>query len=389
MDMLNQHVLEAQNNALMTSRDELDKERPSTTTSNESANGSGSVSVILTVRLLMLGKEVGSIIGKRGDHVKLIRDKSTAKINISDGSCPERIVSITGNLTTINTAFQMIAQKFEEYLQDMTAIPNSVPKPPITMRLIIPATQCGSIIGKGGTKIKEIRERTGSSIQVASEMLPNSTERAVTISGTCEALIECMRQICVILQEAPPKGATLPYRPKPTYNPMLVASSAAAAAAAQQQATQHITSILQQQQQQVYGQQASMVPNMLQYQAYAGVNPVLAKGGYPPVSGDADIQQAILNNLALAQSQQSALLSPDELQAALLGLSNPLGWTGRPEDMINAQLLGQAGILQHCGGKVGGQTGISDSISSVQAKKTRNLNQNAQNPANMRRYAPY
>ncbi|ETN71455.1 hypothetical protein NECAME_14216 [Necator americanus] len=34
---------------------------------------------------------------------------------------------------------------------------------------------------------------------------------------------------------APPKGATLPYRPKPTFNSLLVASSAAAAAAAQQQ----------------------------------------------------------------------------------------------------------------------------------------------------------
>ncbi len=30
--------------------------------------------------------------------------------------------------------------------------------PPVTLRLVVPATQCGSIIGKGGMKIKEIRE---------------------------------------------------------------------------------------------------------------------------------------------------------------------------------------------------------------------------------------
>lgn len=30
--------------------------------------------------------------------------------------------------------------------------------PPISLRLVIPASQCGSLIGKGGTKIKEIRE---------------------------------------------------------------------------------------------------------------------------------------------------------------------------------------------------------------------------------------
>ncbi|PIO75203.1 KH domain protein [Teladorsagia circumcincta] len=45
----------------------------------------------------------------------------------------------------------------------MRALPNSVPKPPITMRLIVPATQCGSLIGKSGSKIKEIREITTAS----------------------------------------------------------------------------------------------------------------------------------------------------------------------------------------------------------------------------------
>ena len=45
------------------------------------------------------------------------------------------------------------------YLQDIQNTPNSgVPKPPVTIRLIVPASQCGSLIGKGGSKIKEIRE---------------------------------------------------------------------------------------------------------------------------------------------------------------------------------------------------------------------------------------
>lgn len=65
----------------------------------------------------------------------------------------------------------------------------------------MPASQCGSLIGKGGSKIKEIREVTGASIQVASEMLPNSTERAVTISGGSEAVIQCIYHICVIMSE--------------------------------------------------------------------------------------------------------------------------------------------------------------------------------------------
>lgn len=59
-------------------------------------------------------KEVGSIIGKRGDQIKSIREESGAKINISDGSSPERIVTITGNIDTINKAFRLICMKFQE-----------------------------------------------------------------------------------------------------------------------------------------------------------------------------------------------------------------------------------------------------------------------------------
>lgn len=81
-------------------------------------------------------------------------------------------------------------------------------RPPITLRLIVPASQCGSLIGKGGSKIKEIREVTGASIQVASEMLPNSTERAVTVSGTSEAITQCIYNICCVMLEV--RRATAP-----------------------------------------------------------------------------------------------------------------------------------------------------------------------------------
>lgn len=191
-------------------------------------------SVTLTVRLIMQGKEVGSIIGKKGDNIKKFREESGAKINISDGSCPERIVTVTGSTEAILKAFSLIARKFEEAaavgptLQELQQSNGShLPKPPVTLRLIVPASQCGSLIGKGGSKIKEIREVTGASIQVASEMLPNSTERAVTVSGTADAITKCIYQICCVMMESPPKGATIPYRPKPAMPPVIFAGGQA------------------------------------------------------------------------------------------------------------------------------------------------------------------
>uniref|UniRef100_A0A8C4E2C2 Poly(rC) binding protein 3 n=1 Tax=Dicentrarchus labrax TaxID=13489 RepID=A0A8C4E2C2_DICLA len=170
----------------------------------------GGLNVTLTIRLLMHGKEVGSIIGKSG-----------ARINISEGNCPERIVTITGPTDTIFKAFAMIAYKFEEDIINSMSNSPATSKPPVTLRLVVPASQCGSLIGKGGSKIKEMRESTGAQVQVAGDMLPNSTERAVTISGTPEAIIQCVKQICVVMLESPPKGATIPYRPKPASTPVI------------------------------------------------------------------------------------------------------------------------------------------------------------------------
>ncbi|XP_007888860.1 poly(rC)-binding protein 3 isoform X12 [Callorhinchus milii] len=220
----------------------------------------GGLNVTLTIRLLMHGKEVGSIIGKKGETVKKMREESGARINISEGNCPERIVTITGPTDAIFKAFAMIAFKFEEETKisstlelstsqggetvsgykvetmgkdinnSMTNSP-ATSKPPVTLRLVVPASQCGSLIGKGGSKIKEIRESTGAQVQVAGDMLPNSTERAVTISGMPDAIIQCVKQICVVMLEveykSPPKGATIPYRPKPASAPVIFAGGQA------------------------------------------------------------------------------------------------------------------------------------------------------------------
>ncbi|XP_035501399.1 poly(rC)-binding protein 4-like isoform X2 [Scophthalmus maximus] len=187
--------------------------------------GDGGLGVTLTLRLLMHGKEVGSIIGKKGETVKRIREESTARVNISEGSCPERIITITGSTDSVFRAFTMITYKLEEDLTALVANGTISSKPPVTLRLVIPASQCGSLIGKGGAKIKEIRESTGAQIQVAGDLLPNSTERGVTISGNQDSVIQCVKLICTVILESPPKGATIPYRPSPSPAALLIAGN--------------------------------------------------------------------------------------------------------------------------------------------------------------------
>ncbi|XP_065263578.1 poly(rC)-binding protein 4 isoform X2 [Emys orbicularis] len=140
------------------------------------------LNITLTLRMLMHGKEVGSIIGKKGETVKRIREQSSARITISEGSCPERITTITGSTDAVFRAVSMIAFKLEEDLGTGATNGGAVSKPLVTLRLVIPASQCGSLIGKAGAKIKEIRE-------------------------------------------SPPKGATIPYHPSLSLGTALLSAS--------------------------------------------------------------------------------------------------------------------------------------------------------------------
>jgi poly(rC)-binding protein 2/3/4 len=64
-------------------------------------------------------------------------------------------------------------------------MPGMVPGQPITQQIFIPNDMVGAIIGKGGAKINEIRQLSGSVIKI-NEPQDNNNERLVTITGTQE-----------------------------------------------------------------------------------------------------------------------------------------------------------------------------------------------------------
>lgn len=86
-----------------------------------------------------------------------------------------------------------------------------IPRPPITLRLILPTSQCGSVIGKGGSNITEIREITGASIIVASGTLPDSTEREIVVVGTGQSITDSVYHICCAMLEVIKTGYSVIY----------------------------------------------------------------------------------------------------------------------------------------------------------------------------------
>ena len=108
-------------------------------------------------------------------------------------------------------AFSLVCRKLWDFLCGQFGTNH---QRPLTLRLACPSSQCGSIIGKHGAKVKEIRDLTGANIQVSQEALPDSTERCVEVSGTGESCLQCAYHICCILQDSQIRGQHVPYVPK-------------------------------------------------------------------------------------------------------------------------------------------------------------------------------
>uniref|UniRef100_A0A673GPD0 Poly(rC)-binding protein 3-like n=1 Tax=Sinocyclocheilus rhinocerous TaxID=307959 RepID=A0A673GPD0_9TELE len=274
----------------------------------------GGLNVTLTIRLLMHGKVKEQ---HKGETVKKMREdvsNSNARINISEGNCPERIVTITGPTDAIFKAFAMITYKFEEDIVNSMSNSQATSKPPVTLRLVVPASQCGSLIGKGGSKIKEMRESTGAQVQVAGDMLPNSTERAVTISGAPEAIIQCVKQICVVMLESPPKGATIPYRPKPATAQVIFSGGQLRADTLTAPATANLSLLLQHQPLPAYtiqGQYAIPHPDLTKlHQLAMQQTPFTSLGQTTPAFPGVD---------ASSQASTHELTIPNDLIGCIIG----------------------------------------------------------------------
>lgn len=68
-----------------------------------------------------------------------------------------------------------------------------------TIRLLISHLLIGSVIGKGGVKIRQIQDNSGARMVASKEMLPQSTERVVEVSGSSEAIRLAVAEIAKCL----------------------------------------------------------------------------------------------------------------------------------------------------------------------------------------------
>jgi heterogeneous nuclear rnp K-like protein len=82
----------------------------------------------------------------------------------------------------------------------VNSLPDAAPITPAanahtSIRLLISHNLMGTIIGRGGLKIKHIQDISGSRMVASKEMLPQSTERIVEVQGSVESIVSAMWEI--------------------------------------------------------------------------------------------------------------------------------------------------------------------------------------------------
>ncbi|KAG0056508.1 hypothetical protein BGZ83_004766 [Gryganskiella cystojenkinii] len=175
----------------------------------------GDIPPTTALRSIVSTKDAGVIIGKSGKNVSEIRDQSGAKVTISEmiPGAYERILTVSGPLDTVAKAYSLVAQKvIAEHIE-----PDAAPETESTaIRLLVSHHRMGSVIGKAGSKIKEIQDASGARLVASEEILPGSTERTITITGVPDAIHIAVYHVGVVLQEHSERDRTaniIPYRP--------------------------------------------------------------------------------------------------------------------------------------------------------------------------------
>jgi len=149
-------------------------------------------------RLLVPAMSAGAIIGKQGSGLKQLRETCGVHVEmVQPAQAPEwpndRVLTLKGQLGSRVNAVEMVMRMSYQAGSDST-----------TLKMLVPATQVGAVIGKQGTTLRAIREQCGVSTQVEKEEVDG--ERLVSVTGAHAQVAAAARSILAVLGGASPSG---------------------------------------------------------------------------------------------------------------------------------------------------------------------------------------
>ncbi|PIA43588.1 hypothetical protein AQUCO_01900172v1 [Aquilegia coerulea] len=157
------------------------------------------------IRFLVSNGAAGSVIGKGGSTITEFQSQSGARIQLSRNNeffpgTSDRIVMVSGGIDEILNAVELILGKLvgEVNVEDGHDF-----DPRAKVRLIVPNSSCGGIIGKGGATIKSFIEdsRAGIKISPQDNSYSGLNDRLVTLTGSMDEQIRAIYLILTKLSE--------------------------------------------------------------------------------------------------------------------------------------------------------------------------------------------
>lgn len=156
------------------------------------------------IRLLIQSKAAGSVIGKGGQNISRLRSENQASITVPDCPGPERVLTIGGTEEVVLKVLEEVLTSLDEAMQKTSDS---------DVRILVHQSQAGCVIGKGGTKIKELREECGGQIKVYTNCCPQSTDRVIQIQAERDRAVIAISRILQLIKDSPVKGVSNPYNP--------------------------------------------------------------------------------------------------------------------------------------------------------------------------------
>ncbi|XP_066959136.1 heterogeneous nuclear ribonucleoprotein K isoform X10 [Macrobrachium rosenbergii] len=161
------------------------------------------------LRLLIQSKAAGSVIGKGGQNISRLRSENPASIIVPDCPGPERVLTIGGSEDVVLKVLSEVLECLDE--NDLLTQAQQKGNTETDARILVHQSQAGCVIGKGGAKIKELREECGGQIKVYTNCCPHSTDRIIQITGDRKKAVQAITRILELLKESPVKGINNPY----------------------------------------------------------------------------------------------------------------------------------------------------------------------------------
>lgn len=164
--------------------------------------------LLVALKILVSNSASGLIIGRSGSTISALQAKSMTRIKLSQGGdyypgTSDRVCLIQGSLPNVSSAVEMVLAKLNK-LQSFQNPSDSVPDETASstsfiVRLLVPSTCCGMIIGRGGSNIKSLKEKsevTYIQLSPKEHEIMHTSERIMTITGPNSAsCVNCVRII--------------------------------------------------------------------------------------------------------------------------------------------------------------------------------------------------